>query len=88
MEKKTEEMNEELAVADKRLHDTLNQIKVANTIRSMIDNGKSLYEIREYVLSIVKVGLQVKEAALKEIALLHLQLAERHQKLVDKTKLT
>lgn len=87
MEKKTEQMNEELEAADTRLYNAINQMKVANTIRAMIENGAVADDIYEYVKSIVKVGLEVKEASLREIALSHLELSERHQNLTDKSKL-
>jgi hypothetical protein len=83
MEKKTEQMNEELTAADKRLHDTIQQMKVANDIRAMIENGAVADDIYTHVLSLIKVGVQTKDNALKEIQKLHLELANRHIKLTD-----
>jgi hypothetical protein len=82
-EKKTEEMTEELAAADKRLHDVQSQMKIPNKIRAMIENGETTDDVYEYVMQMIKMGLNIKEDALKEIRQCHLDLAERHMMLTD-----
>ena len=82
-EKKTEQMEKELAAADKRLHDIQDQMRVPNEIRAMIEAGKTTDDIYDHVISMIKVGVNIKEDALREIQKCHLELAKRHMKLTE-----
>jgi len=82
-EKSTIQINEELAEADKKLHDIQSQMTVPNMVRTMIEDGKTIEEIDIYVKSIIQLGVRMKADALSEIQRCHLDLAQRHMKLTD-----
>ena len=82
-ENSTKQINEELAEADKNLHDIQSQMTVPNVVRTMIESGKTMEEIDIYVKSIIQLGVRMKSDALKEIERCHLELAKRHMKLTD-----
>lgn len=82
-----DEMNQDLERMNNKLEILNAHLSAFNSIRSMIESGKTIDDIEEYVLSSIKVGRSSKENVLLVIKGLQLAIAEDYMKLVNKDRL-
>ena len=81
MNTKLNSMNEALALNEKQLDNMNAVLSLANLIRGLIKEGRSINYIDTYLETTVKVGINTKESLLESISKSHKEIAEYHKKM-------